>query len=463
MAISSLSSLYRTVRGLLAVLALFVSSAAMAQADEPWEGTFDTNYGPVRLIQDGDRVYGDYFNEYQNDPSYIEGRVSSDGRVLRATWQKTGNRADNGFIEFALTGDGFVGDWRYTHNAQSPEWKDARWTGIRTSSATPRLQIAVGREHYYNDDFFRTVARLRSWAFFGQRVDVANTDLWGRTTPMPRQVQRNQLPTRPSLDVEDRPSGTVRPIERPQQQFPGEMHEPNDGDDRSFPGEMHEPADGDSRAFPGEMHEPSARGTSGGADTRQLGASSTLGSNALAHIPAFANWEGDIPPRFVDFFLTNVLVYNDDESAFKAYSLIGTIEMRVTCRLANGRTIVMPTTTGADPFVMNRTSTGQWNLRPTRRFTLDQRCLTDADSEITLSLATNLDQDSSGRRDDVDYGRHTYSVSLSQMHRVLEPYGQDARSLPNYPSDAWDARRFETRVSRGDWEIAFFGGFAFLE
>ncbi|GEM_PF-4594848 len=166
-------------RTAFAVLSASVSTAALAQSAEPWEGTFETNFGEVRLVQDGDRVYGDYDPDSNaSDGAYIEARVSEDGRVLRGTYQKINNRTDNGMIEFALTGDGFTGDWQYTHRTREPDWERATWNGVLVSPATPRLRHAVGREHYYNDSYFRTVSRLRNWSFFGRPVDVNATVLW---------------------------------------------------------------------------------------------------------------------------------------------------------------------------------------------------------------------------------------------------------------------------------------------
>ncbi len=263
----------KTATRFIAVLALGASTAAMAQADEPWEGMWETEFGPVRLIQEGDRVYGDYYNTYQNEASYIDARVSEDGRVLRGTWQKTRNRTDNGFIEFSLTGDGWVGDYQYTHNTRAPDWQGGRWNGTLISRATPKITVAVDREHYFNDDFFRTVGRLRDWTFFGQPVDVASADLWGRGGLALPAGTRDQIPSRPDLDVRPRPNQTVRPMERPEIRFPGEMHTPDDdGGEQAFPGEMHTPEPDDEQAFPGEMHSPepeeSARDTVREVETR---------------------------------------------------------------------------------------------------------------------------------------------------------------------------------------------------
>ena len=68
----------------------------------PWQGTWNSTYAPLRLVQDGKRVYGDY-----GDLGPIEATVVAPGRIA-GTFQ---NHGKPGRIEFELNGDTFVGKW----------------------------------------------------------------------------------------------------------------------------------------------------------------------------------------------------------------------------------------------------------------------------------------------------------------------------------------------------------------
>ena len=82
------SSPVRTLRAVLRPLVLLclgltlVLVAAPARATGPWEGTWQTTYGEVRLRQDGARVWGDYIDQ----SGVIEARTSPDGRSLYGTF-----------------------------------------------------------------------------------------------------------------------------------------------------------------------------------------------------------------------------------------------------------------------------------------------------------------------------------------------------------------------------------------
>jgi len=65
-------------------------------------GVYQTNYGPMRFVQDGDRVAGCY--DWNGDVGYVQGSVS--GRVEQVNWSepKPGNR--EGLATFSVGADG---------------------------------------------------------------------------------------------------------------------------------------------------------------------------------------------------------------------------------------------------------------------------------------------------------------------------------------------------------------------
>lgn len=255
------------IRAIAISLALSASDAAMAQADEPWQGTYQTTAGIVRLIQDGDRVYGDYKPNAHNETAYIEGRISNDGMILRGTWQKLRARTDNGFVEFHLTSEGFTGDWQYRHNYRKPVWSNARWNGTIQSTARPSLTYAVGRDDYWMERLTRVTRNLRSWVMFGTTLDVSQTVLWddraftgmrqaaiGNTDPhgaaeeelmaLPAPQQRaTTTGSRPTItrDVGGEAIRSIRNRLGPLGGLLGGGNDDGNDDQRNFPGEMHDP------------------------------------------------------------------------------------------------------------------------------------------------------------------------------------------------------------------------------
>jgi len=119
--------------------------AAPARATGPWEGTWQTTYGEVRLRQDGARVWGDYIDQ----SGVIEARTSPDGRSLYGTFL----RADAGWgvIEFRLSGTGWLGAWRWN---DVPRPGDAAWNAAaRIDAAPPVLTQAVGPGPFWPPTF----------------------------------------------------------------------------------------------------------------------------------------------------------------------------------------------------------------------------------------------------------------------------------------------------------------------
>ena len=94
-----------------------------------WTGTWDTEFGPLRLTQSGDTVSGDY----DWDQGQISGTVS--GNVLRGTWNEAPSRqppTDAGEVALTMRDDcqSFTGQWRY---GSSEPWRTG-WFGQRVSN-----------------------------------------------------------------------------------------------------------------------------------------------------------------------------------------------------------------------------------------------------------------------------------------------------------------------------------------
>ena len=94
-----------------------------------WTGTWDTEFGPLRLSQRGETVSGDY----DWDQGRLSGTVS--GNVLRGTWNEAPSRqppTDAGEVALTMRADcqSFTGQWRY---GSSEAWRTG-WFGQRVST-----------------------------------------------------------------------------------------------------------------------------------------------------------------------------------------------------------------------------------------------------------------------------------------------------------------------------------------
>jgi hypothetical protein len=94
-----------------------------------WTGTWDTEFGPLRLSQSGETVSGDY----DWDQGRLSGTVS--GNVLRGTWNEVPTRqppTDAGEVALTMRADcqSFTGQWRY---GSSEAWRTG-WFGQRVST-----------------------------------------------------------------------------------------------------------------------------------------------------------------------------------------------------------------------------------------------------------------------------------------------------------------------------------------
>lgn len=161
----------RSIAAAILVIAAFLAALPAHAASNPWNGTWKTTYGELRLVRDGDRVYGDYQSR-----GYIEGRLSQDGQRLRGTFQYTGDRSKAGTVEFNLTGpDSFTGHWSWASDRPASEWSKTSWSGSRTSDKSPTLRLAVGRSGYLADYFNTAPASTRVWLLDGVGIPSRRT------------------------------------------------------------------------------------------------------------------------------------------------------------------------------------------------------------------------------------------------------------------------------------------------
>ncbi|WP_300544682.1 hypothetical protein [Maricaulis sp.] len=93
----------------------------------PWQGTWSTNFGELRLVQDGETVRGTYV-----DDGTLEGRFDPQSGLLAGSFT---NNERTGRFEFDLSGETFSGRWRWPSDAA---WREG-WRGERADSARPDI------------------------------------------------------------------------------------------------------------------------------------------------------------------------------------------------------------------------------------------------------------------------------------------------------------------------------------
>ena len=93
----------------------------------PWTGSYDSDWGTMTLVQNGNKVTG----TYAHDDGKITGTVSGD--TLTGTWSESPSYNppdDAGDVVLTLSGDGksISGNWRYGSN--TGQW-DGEWKATR--------------------------------------------------------------------------------------------------------------------------------------------------------------------------------------------------------------------------------------------------------------------------------------------------------------------------------------------
>lgn len=162
---------------LAAFAGLLISTSSIAHAN--WTGTWDSQHGELRLVQEGERVYGDYAKR-----GYFEGRVSQDGNRLRGTFQYNSRRSRAGYIEFVRSGDSFEGGWSWAKDGPV-SYTRGNWGGSLESTALPKLTYAIGQSEYWAD-FWRGSKIGLAWVNEGVVAyqTEAQTSDFGDYTPV---------------------------------------------------------------------------------------------------------------------------------------------------------------------------------------------------------------------------------------------------------------------------------------
>ena len=115
------------------VTALMLLSAMLlvprVAAVDTWTGSWQTDFGAMKLSQSGSSVKG----TYTHDQGRIRG--TADRALLSGTWSEAPTYRppdDAGDVQLRMSVDGlsFTGRWRY---GSSGDWSSATWTGTRTT------------------------------------------------------------------------------------------------------------------------------------------------------------------------------------------------------------------------------------------------------------------------------------------------------------------------------------------
>ncbi|WP_212668558.1 hypothetical protein [Jannaschia aquimarina] len=150
-------------RAAMRALALFVLAFASQVSAADWSGTWTSDYGELRLIRDGDRLYGDYAER-----GTIEGLVfGRKDELVHAIFMYTDGRW--GTVLWRRDGDRLNGRWNWSANglpANSPN----KWSATRTSAQTSPLKYAdAHRVGYPFGDVNFTEGPFQSWLETGNR------------------------------------------------------------------------------------------------------------------------------------------------------------------------------------------------------------------------------------------------------------------------------------------------------
>lgn len=97
-----------------------------------FSGEFTSDWGPVTLTQEGDTVFGTYFNEQYNSDGTIQGTITENGDKLEFEWTETiiddtgeiSMSSGSGYFEIKDAGDKLEGEWK---NEGDEEWQGS-WT-----------------------------------------------------------------------------------------------------------------------------------------------------------------------------------------------------------------------------------------------------------------------------------------------------------------------------------------------
>jgi hypothetical protein len=90
------------------------------EGSRPFDGLWDSSFGPMRLIADGERVHGVYGGAV---PCSIEGSVQDDRLTFR---YREPTAQGEGYFDLDPVGEGFAGQWRADGATQAAPWEGRR-------------------------------------------------------------------------------------------------------------------------------------------------------------------------------------------------------------------------------------------------------------------------------------------------------------------------------------------------
>ncbi|MFN4113157.1 MAG: lipase family protein [Sphingomonadaceae bacterium] len=168
-----------------------VSIPAYAQQ---WQGAWTTTFGEVRLVEDGDHVYGDFRG------GTIEGILDRTTGRLRAIFRNPDGTS--GYAELLmLPGNrGFAGSWDWEnqtlprHDAGAA---DRKWSGTRTAATMPPIisfKLPASRSRFIST----APAKYRGWITGFSGSATASTTTASSGTPPPPPPPPAPAPTQPA-------------------------------------------------------------------------------------------------------------------------------------------------------------------------------------------------------------------------------------------------------------------------
>lgn len=131
-----MKTVIRFVQTITVMIACFMSTIAAAQ----WQGTWDTDFGKVRLRQYSNYVYGDY-----GTWGTVRGYRSNNGQTMRGEYRRNDN-GTKGFFEWRLVNARrFEGGWSKTETP-FPKWNEPtyKWGGDKLNAVRPPLSVFTG-------------------------------------------------------------------------------------------------------------------------------------------------------------------------------------------------------------------------------------------------------------------------------------------------------------------------------
>jgi outer membrane protein OmpA-like peptidoglycan-associated protein len=102
-------------------------------------GVYQTNYGPMRFVQDEDRVLGCY--DWHDSVGYIQGSAS--GRVAQVTWSEPQPDNRQGLATFSVGTDGRLWGVWYERGALAGTWEGPRATEDKAPKCVPARKNQV--------------------------------------------------------------------------------------------------------------------------------------------------------------------------------------------------------------------------------------------------------------------------------------------------------------------------------